>query len=115
MYSLAPAWMAATAARASVAVPQATIGAWICSSFEAGDQVANVDRDVDHQEIGAAPGAQHGERLGDVRGMGDHRALVHRELGRGGELAVERADDQEAHIFIPSSLRPRESRMASSE
>jgi hypothetical protein len=27
IYSLAPAWMAATAARASVAVPQATIGA----------------------------------------------------------------------------------------
>src|SRR5580698_1946223 len=35
MYSLAPAWMAATAARASVAVPQATIGAWICSASNA--------------------------------------------------------------------------------
>src|SRR5579862_3716377 len=32
MYSLAPAWMAATAARASVAVPQATIGTWMCSA-----------------------------------------------------------------------------------
>src|SRR5688572_9361033 len=31
MYSLAPAWMAATAARALLSVPQATIGAWICS------------------------------------------------------------------------------------
>jgi hypothetical protein len=35
MYSFAPAWMAATAARASVAVPQATIGAWICSASNA--------------------------------------------------------------------------------
>src|ERR1700733_9995325 len=35
MYSLAPAWIAATAARASVAVPQATIGAWIRSASSA--------------------------------------------------------------------------------
>jgi hypothetical protein len=32
MYSLAPAWIAATAARASVPVPQATIGTWMCSA-----------------------------------------------------------------------------------
>src|SRR5215469_7712286 len=32
MYSLAPAWIAATAARASVWVPQATIGTWMCSA-----------------------------------------------------------------------------------
>src|SRR5262249_34539545 len=32
MYSLAPAWIAATAARASVCTPQATIGTWICSA-----------------------------------------------------------------------------------
>src|SRR3954464_238202 len=32
MYSLAPAWMAATAARASVVMPQATIGTWMCSA-----------------------------------------------------------------------------------
>src|SRR5580704_16548974 len=32
MYSLAPAWMAATAARASLLVPQATIGTWMCSA-----------------------------------------------------------------------------------
>ena len=72
--------------------------------FEASDQIADVDGDVDHQEVGAASGAQHRERLGDIRGMGDQRALVHRELGRGGELAVERADDQKAHLVIPSSL-----------
>src|SRR4029079_8686477 len=32
MYSLAPAWMAATAARASFVIPQATIGTWMCSA-----------------------------------------------------------------------------------
>ena len=74
--------------------------------LEPGDQLADVERDVDHQQVGAAAGAQHGERLGDVRGVGDRRALVHRDLGRGGELAVERADDQETHGVIPSSLVP---------
>jgi hypothetical protein len=33
--------------------------------------------------------------------MGDGRALVHRDLGRGGELAIERANDQKAHGVIP--------------
>src|SRR6478672_10753169 len=32
MYSLAPAWIAATAARASLVMPQATIGTWMCSA-----------------------------------------------------------------------------------
>src|SRR6185437_9911339 len=32
MYSLAPAWMAATAARASLEMPHATIGTWMCSA-----------------------------------------------------------------------------------
>src|SRR3977135_1237439 len=32
MYSLAPAWIAATAARASWEIPQATIGTWMCSA-----------------------------------------------------------------------------------
>src|SRR4051794_33691993 len=32
MYSLAPAWIAATAARASLEMPQATIGTWMCST-----------------------------------------------------------------------------------
>ncbi len=72
--------------------------------LEPGHQLADVDRNVDHQKVRAATGAQHGERLGDIRGMGDQRALVHRDLGRGGELAVKRADDQKAHLVIPSSL-----------
>src|SRR5689334_7231379 len=32
MYSLAPAWIAATAARASVCTPQAPVGTWMCSA-----------------------------------------------------------------------------------
>ena len=61
---------------------------------EPGDQVADVEADVDHQQVGAAAGAQHGERLLVAFGMGDGGALVHRDLGRGGELAPQRADDQ---------------------
>jgi hypothetical protein len=64
-------------------------------------QFANGDRDIDHEQIGAAPGAQHGKRLRDIRGMGDGGAAVHRELCRGGELASKRADDQEAHGLAP--------------
>ena len=35
-------------------------------------------------------------------GVGDGGAVVHRDLGRGGELALERADDQKSHGFAPS-------------
>ena len=34
-------------------------------------------------------------------GVGNVGALVHRELGRDGELAAERADDQESHGLAP--------------
>ena len=61
--------------------------------IEPRDQVADVERDVHHDEVGAAAGAQHGERLVDAVRMGDGGALVHRDLARGGELASERADD----------------------
>jgi hypothetical protein len=45
--------------------------------------------------------------------MSDGRALVHRDLGRGGELAIERANDEEPHVFVPYSLMaPSEWRMA---
>jgi hypothetical protein len=83
MYSLAPAWMAATAARAS---------------FDA----AGDDRHVDvlglephHQDRGcraptstssrSAPlaAAQHTHRLFGILGVGHRGAVVHRDLGRG--------------------------------
>ena len=65
--------------------------------LEPRDQIADVDRDLDHQQVGAAAGAQHAQRhLGVVR-VGDARALVHGELGGERELAAQRSDDQEAH------------------
>ena len=68
---------------------------------ESRHQVADVEGDVHHQQVGAAAGAQHGERLLVAFGVSDAGALVHRELGRGGELAAERADDQESHGLAP--------------
>ena len=70
MYSLAPAWMAATAARASLLMPQATIGTWMRSASSAQHQVADVERDIDHQQVGAAAGAQHRQRLVDASRRG---------------------------------------------
>ena len=43
--------------------------------LEAAHQVADVERDVDHQQVGAAAGAQHVERLLDGLGVGDAGAL----------------------------------------
>ena len=62
--------------------------------FEPAHQLADIDGDVDHEQIGAAAGAQDGERLGVAGGVRDGSALVHRQLGRCRQLAVECADDQ---------------------
>lgn len=62
--------------------------------FQLLHQFANVDGDIDHHEIGAAPGAQHGESLIDGVGVGDRGALVHRDLAGDGKLAAEGADDE---------------------
>ena len=67
--------------------------------FEPRDQIADVDRDLDHQQVGAAAGAQHAQRHLGAVGMRDGRALVHGELGGERELAAQRSDDQEAHGF----------------
>ena len=78
--------------------------------FKRDHQLADGDGDVDHQQVGAAAGAQHGQRLSDIRGMGHRRALVHRDLGRGGELAIEGANDQEPHVASPSPIQPSDCR-----
>ena len=70
MYSLAPAWMAATAARASLRDAAGDDRHVDALGVEPRDQVADVERDVDHQQVGAAAGAQHGERLLDRRRRG---------------------------------------------
>ena len=66
MYSLAPARMALTAARALVSVPQATTGTWMRSASSAAISPRDVEHDVDQQQVGAAAGAQHGERVLDA-------------------------------------------------
>jgi hypothetical protein len=82
--------------------------------FEPAHQFANGDGDVHHQQIGAAAGAQHGQPLRDVGGVSDGRALLHGELGRGGELAAERADDEEPHgLFLPGARYERSALMIS--
>ena len=57
MYSLAPAWIAATAARASVPMPQATTGMRMRSASMAAISSATVEHHVDHDEVGALAGA----------------------------------------------------------
>src|SRR3989442_247746 len=65
------------------------------------DQAADVDGDVDHHQIGAAAGTQNLERLLRALGVGDGRPFVHGELGRQGQLAMKRADDQQTHGRSP--------------
>ena len=61
------------------------------------NESADVDGNFDHQQIGALAGAQHRKRLVDRFGVGDGGAAIHRDLGRGGKLALERANDQKSH------------------
>jgi hypothetical protein len=70
-------------------------------------QLADGDGDIDHQQVGAAPGAQHRQRLRDVGGVGHRGALVHRQLGGSGELAAESANDQKPHVFVPFPIGAR--------
>jgi hypothetical protein len=64
MYSLAPAWMAATAARASVSTPQATIGTRMCSASSRAIR-SRMSSDFDHQQVGARPERSTRQRLLD--------------------------------------------------
>ena len=73
--------------------------------FEPHHQVADVERDVDQQQVGAAAGAQHGERLLDRFGVGDGGAVVHRDLGGGGELALRACRRSEAAWLSSVSVR----------
>jgi len=62
--------------------------------LEPGDQPGNVHHYVDQHQVGAAPGAERGERDLDGGRVGNLGAAIHGELGGGGELAFEGADDQ---------------------
>ncbi len=64
-------------------------------------QRRDVDRDIDHQEIGAASGAQDRKRLVGIVGVRHRCALVHGVFGGERELTLEGSDDEEAHMRDP--------------
>ncbi len=68
------------------------------------DEIADVEPDIDHDEVGAA-GAKHLQRLLGVHRVGDVRTPLDGDLGRRRELAFERSDDEKPHG--PSSCTSR--------
>ena len=60
-------------------------------------QVADVEGDVDQQEVGALAAAQHPHRLLMVLRMGHGGAIVHRDLGGRRKLALQCANDEKPH------------------
>ena len=89
--------MALTAAAALVSMPQATTGNGDALGFERGDQLADIHHHVDQQQIGAASGAERGQRDLDGGGVGDLGAALHGELGGFAQLPFEGSDDQQSH------------------
>ena len=73
-------------------------------------QVADVEGDIDQQQVGALAAAQHPHRLFVVLGVGDGGAVVHGDLGGGRELALQCANDEKPHVvllFVCSRLSAR--------
>ncbi len=64
--------------------------------FQRADEVGDGERDVDHDQVGAL-GAQDGEALVDVVGLDYARAAGHGDAGGRRQLAVQPADDEQAH------------------
>ena len=73
--------------------------------IKARHEVADIERHIGQQQVGASTGPQNRERLIVAVGVSDVRAFLHRELGRGGELAPERADDREFAWLAPYHSR----------
>ena len=101
MYSLAPALMLSTAASAFVPMPQATTGMLIRSGGEAFHQVADVEFDVDHKQLGAAAGPQGAQCLVHAVDVADFGAARDRDLARGGDVSFQVPYDQKSHNFVP--------------
>ena len=69
-------------------------------------QIADVERDVDQQQVGALAAAQHPHRLFVVLRMRNGSAVVHCDLGGGRKLALQCANDEKPHgslLFVCSS------------
>src|SRR3546814_7664357 len=64
---------------------------------EAGDRLAHVD----HDEIGAGTVAQDPQAALEVWDVADFRTTLHGDLAGGGDVALQGADDQQAHRIAP--------------
>ena len=60
-------------------------------------QVADVERDIDQQEVGALAAAQHAQRLLVILRMGNGSAIVHGDLGGRRKLPLQCANDEKPH------------------
>ena len=60
----------------------------------AAHQRGDIEVYVAEYQVGAYAAAQAGQRLFDVRGMGDFRPLVHGDFGGQADLALKSADDE---------------------
>ena len=60
-------------------------------------QIADVEGDVDQQQVGALAAAQHPHRLFVILRMGHGSAIVHGDLGGCRKLALQCANDEKPH------------------
>jgi len=65
-------------------------------------QGADIQAHIAEHQVGAHATAKRGQRLFDIRGMGDFRTLVHGDFGGQTDLALKSADDKETHRDYPS-------------
>ncbi len=68
-------------------------------------QVADVEGDIDQQQVGALAAAQHPHRLFVILRMGHGSAVVHGDLGGCRKLALQCANDEKPHdnlLFVCS-------------
>src|SRR5579872_2082373 len=70
--------------------------------FEPHHEVADIKLDIDQQQVGALAAAQYAQGLFGVFGMSHRRAVFHCDLGRGGQLALQAADDEKPHDLLLS-------------
>ncbi len=68
--------------------------------FQPHHQVADVEGDIDQQQVGALAAAQHPHRLFVVLRMGDGSAIVHGDLGGCRKLALQCANDEKPHDIL---------------
>jgi hypothetical protein len=68
------------------------------------DQGADIQTDIDHEQIGPTAGPQITCSLFDRVHVSDLGSAVHGDLGGGGQLSTEAADDQYAHRLVSLHL-----------